>query len=651
MAYRILDLSPYGGQFADFHVKSSAVLNAAVTFVDNVIGGGGYYSGFSKDISNAGIGSLGIQEFNLFCSTSLPLLAQGGIDYEWSALNSDHWQYLNQTSDSTYTFTPTQDLEYGVYQYQVITSVELINTLRKDTTILSINYREFDQTFGGDQRVCTNQSTQLNPAADAQYNEYYLWKDLPQLSQTQVSSPIFSGEMSLIDQRVPVDVSYDDGYCQFTGTVEVIVEDCRRSRIQDAWVYDLDSNGRAETFKITFDDVFIDFDNITSIDWTQEGVDSRSSSQAIVRYDTLSDGSLDSTTVILYFDSQFAFGTAPDSLLTPYISYYFDSVQVRDRIGPVVSQSEKIYPEDEYYGVKKQDGSIEYFESPVQIHVTSSEVILVDPNNFQELFVFKDVNGQILDINFMETPQLSEDGVTWVLKVDPEDADLLPLIHSTSLNNQIPIEDLQGNITQEYNQQVQDDINSPVVRTYQQFRENIVGDRFQDVVNFNGAQVNIYDEEGKLLERIPHQTKIESKWVAPYNFINGKIDPNAPCVDNQVITEFPPSCLASLIVGSYKSKGAYQATSYIYDHLGQFVTKVSQKFGYCGELDNPSRVQLSSNQHLLLNELIWDLKDTQGRKVGVGVYVWKVLIEFENGDKETIIQRMGTMRESEVCQE
>ena len=48
--------------------------------------------------------------------------------------------------------------------------------------------------------------------------------------------------------------------------------------------------------------------------------------------------------------------------------------------------------------------------------------------------------------------------------------------------------------------------------------------------------------------------------------------------------------------------------------------------------------------HSKLGFLYWNQRAKDGRKVGSGVYIWKILFTFEDGHKETIIVKTGIKR-------
>lgn len=96
-----------------------------------------------------------------------------------------------------------------------------------------------------------------------------------------------------------------------------------------------------------------------------------------------------------------------------------------------------------------------------------------------------------------------------------------------------------------------------------------------------------------------------------------------------------PISIAQVVVTS-----RYVATIAIFDHLGNFVRKLEQSFGYQGEMSNGSRVVDGG----FASYLIWDQKDKNGRMVGQGVYIWKMNFRFAGGRQEVRFLRTGIMR-------
>ena len=647
--YRVGNFNAYGGASVDLNVSSEGVLNVGVTISDEAIGGGGYYSGFVKDNSGAGIGKIGVNSFTLRCEGEVEMFAQGAIQYDWSAVDPDHLELLSQKNDSTFVFTADSTLEFGKYEFKVIYTVETFIGDRQDTTVLTVDYVDFDDLFGEDIRICVDSTAYLNPGVPSDLDRHYLWDENEFLSQTLIASPTFYGDSSIIDTRTTLKVSYDDGTCLLSGEVNVQTADCNRPIMEKAEMYDQDGNGIAETLKLTFDVPFDDFDSVQSIDWPAEGVNQLRGSKSIASYGEDSSGGVDSTIVYFDFTGEFEFGTEVDSLNLPYLDYVVDSIEIQDRVGAVVLSAIKNYPKESEYAVFTKDGEYQYFETTIELLVTVSEEIEFDSLDLKDFFLYTDEDGDRVSFDLVYTPKPGADSNTWIFTVDLSQDGSLRSIDSLSLNPYSGLADNFGNSTSEFYAELNLGSLPYNDGVQKQFRSNVVGGGTASTIGFKTESIKVFDEDGKFIEMIERETEISSKWVAPYNFINGKFDPQAECSDEGTLVEFPIECLASLAIGTFADEGPYTAQVYVYDQMGQFLHTWIQKFGFCGEFDNINRADESAGSNYFVQDLIWDMKDGSGRKAGSGVYLWKVKIDFESGHNETMIKSMGLMRNPDNC--
>ena len=86
----------------------------------------------------------------------------------------------------------------------------------------------------------------------------------------------------------------------------------------------------------------------------------------------------------------------------------------------------------------------------------------------------------------------------------------------------------------------------------------------------------------------------------------------------------------------------YTAEIYIFDAIANYVTHFKQKFGYDGEMEEPKRIIPEDQSRL--GFLYWNQRAKKGRKVGTGVYIWKILFTFDDGYQETVIVKTGIKR-------
>ena len=68
-----------------------------------------------------------------------------------------------------------------------------------------------------------------------------------------------------------------------------------------------------------------------------------------------------------------------------------------------------------------------------------------------------------------------------------------------------------------------------------------------------------------------------------------------------------------------------------------------QSFGYHGEMDNMNRIIAGGKGRA--SYLVWNMRNQTGRKVGSGVYIWRVDFRFPDAEKaETRIIKTGVTR-------
>ncbi len=195
----------------------------------------------------------------------------------------------------------------------------------------------------------------------------------------------------------------------------------------------------------------------------------------------------------------------------------------------------------------------------------------------------------------------------------------------------------------------------PPTTLTKKFRETIVaGALNQDEVSFNTIEnITTYNEDGEVIGS--KSVEFGQTWIEPVQLTDAyTIDPEYPCnsftQDTHSPVEYPSGCLASMAVVTNISSGPYTAKIHVFDNMGQYVTQWSQSFGKCGELENSARQEQTGISGMILNDLIWNLKDSEGRTAATGVYIWKIALSFENGTKSAFTRDMGVLRpEIETC--
>ena len=98
----------------------------------------------------------------------------------------------------------------------------------------------------------------------------------------------------------------------------------------------------------------------------------------------------------------------------------------------------------------------------------------------------------------------------------------------------------------------------------------------------------------------------------------------------------------SLTVIKIASVAPYEANIYIYDNLANVVANMKQKFGYDGEME--SKIRSNDKNRAKTGYLVWNHRSNEDRKVGTGVYIWRIDFTFKDGHTEYRILKTGYMR-------
>ena len=101
----------------------------------------------------------------------------------------------------------------------------------------------------------------------------------------------------------------------------------------------------------------------------------------------------------------------------------------------------------------------------------------------------------------------------------------------------------------------------------------------------------------------------------------------------------------SLSVIKVASVAPYEATIHIYDNLANVVTTMKQKFGYNGEMEE--KIRGNEKNRAKIGFLVWNHRSNKERKVGTGVYIWRIDFKFKDGHTEYRILKTGYLRRDE----
>ena len=69
---------------------------------------------------------------------------------------------------------------------------------------------------------------------------------------------------------------------------------------------------------------------------------------------------------------------------------------------------------------------------------------------------------------------------------------------------------------------------------------------------------------------------------------------------------------------------------------------MKQKFGYNGEMEKAIRG--NEQNRAKLGFLVWNHRSNRERKVGTGVYIWRIDFKFKDGHTEYRILKTGYLR-------
>lgn len=101
-----------------------------------------------------------------------------------------------------------------------------------------------------------------------------------------------------------------------------------------------------------------------------------------------------------------------------------------------------------------------------------------------------------------------------------------------------------------------------------------------------------------------------------------------------------PDTISTIMVSTI---APYKANITIYDGLANVVTSYEQVFGKKkGEMDEPLRANDRNKAKTAF--LYWNQRSSTGRKVGTGVYLWRIDFEFEDGHSEYRLVQTGIWR-------
>ncbi len=357
-----------------------------------------------------------------------------------------------------------------------------------------------------------------------------------------------------------------------------------------AEIYDSDKDGRADSVRIHFIDRLSE--NIASIDtifWNAAGKTWKKASKSRMHV------SEDSRWVEAVIKEPFGYGvTFADKDNAPYLRMTKTAadrpqkVELRDKIGPVPVKAEK------HPGRVQTEEYIEesYGIPPDTLFVEMSEAISTKETNepWKNLFRYSARCSDTLSmaLRVLGEPKVSESGKEWTIVL--KDNNLL-------VDNCIRTNPASG---------------------YVDDQKNAVG---IGGVSVGGKNSDIYLYEVSSNIRLLKKDK-KPKWIPP----------------GEKEWELVPDSLQTIRISSI---APYKARVIIYDNYSNVVTSFNQTFTK-EEMEMDSRG--NENDHSRLGFLYWNERSSEGRKVGDGVYIWRIDFRFNDGHKEYRLLKTGVKR-------
>ena len=362
-----------------------------------------------------------------------------------------------------------------------------------------------------------------------------------------------------------------------------------------AEIYDANKDGKADSIRVHF--VAKNKDGIEGIDtlyWNKAGGTWRSIAKKkfrMVSKDSWAEASL---------KEPFDYGATALDVDEPYLrltkpkSGFSQKVKIKDKIGAVPVKA------------VKRPGMIsieEYMECSNDVPPDTLEITLSEPikNNGKEgsgkkaawrkLFTYsadcKDTNDYSLNI----TEMLKKDsaGLVWSF------------------------------VLGDHNIMTDNCIRTNPKSTYVDGQKNSMG---RGGVKIEGNNGNLYLYE---VVATPAVSGIESKaeWIAPKKHEWSRV----------------PDTLSVIRVASIMP---YKAYVNIYDGYSNVVASFTREFGEKGEMKE--EIRGNDENHAKVGFLHWNNRSDEGRKVGTGVYIWRIEFKFKDGHSESRLVKTGVKR-------
>ena len=359
-----------------------------------------------------------------------------------------------------------------------------------------------------------------------------------------------------------------------------------------AEIYDKDLDGRADYVRVHFKEERDD--NITSIDsifWNSNRGEWRYVPEGSIKQDR-SDGKWFGA----YINKPYRYGlTKADSVHKPFLAFTtvyseeMENVMLQDRVGAVPSKATK-FP--------GKVGLDDFMDPNSETPPDTLLVILSEPvlnvgkeKGWENLFRYSESCDDTVTqpLKLRQAPKIRDNGTQWVLVLD------------------------------DYSVKTGFCLSTDPSAAYEDLAGNAMG---RGGAKIDGKDGSLYLGEVRPLQAVSGIGKTP-KWIPP----GGDEWETLP---------------DSLFAISVKTLKPYTAEVYIFDGIATYVTHFKQKFGYDGEMDQPVRGK--AGDLFRQGYLHWNKRSENGRRVGTGVYIWKIFFKFEDGHKETRIVKTGVYR-------
>ena len=359
-----------------------------------------------------------------------------------------------------------------------------------------------------------------------------------------------------------------------------------------AEIYDKDLDGRADYVRVHFKEERDD--NITSIDsifWNSNRGEWRYVPEGSIKQDR-SDGKWFGA----YINKPYRYGlTKADSVHKPFLAFTtvyseeMENVMLQDRVGAVPSKATK-FP--------GKVGLDDFMDPNSETPPDTLLVILSEPvlnvgkeKGWENLFRYSESCDDTVTqpLKLRQAPKIRDNGTQWVLVLD------------------------------DYSVKTGFCLSTDPSAAYEDLAGNAMG---RGGAKIDGKDGSLYLGEVRPLQAVSGIGKTP-KWIPP----GGDEWETLP---------------DSLFAISVKTLKPYTAEVYIFDGIATYVTHFKQKFGYDGEMDQSVRGK--AGDLFRQGYLHWNKRSENGRRVGTGVYIWKIFFKFEDGHKETRIVKTGVYR-------